>query len=301
MKKILITGKDGQVGWELQRTLATHGTIIALDRHSLDLAHPANIRHAINDIKPDLIINTAAYTAVDKAETDREMALAINGKAPEILAEEAKKQGAILIHFSTDYIFDGTSTQPYSETDLPAPLNAYGHTKLLGEQAIQSIGGSYLILRTSWIYGARGKNFLLTMQRLAKERDALKIVGDQIGTPTWSRMLAEATAHIATKALQKNTDSHLWGLYHLTSSGQTSWYAFAKAILESCQRRNPAFRMPKLDQITTAEYPLPAKRPHFSVLSNAKILKTFGVQMPPWQAALELCMDEQQQYAKSLP
>lgn len=298
MKRILITGKDGQVGWELQRTLATHGKVIALDRSSLDLAHPDKIRQAINEIRPDLIVNTAAYTAVDKAETDHEMSLAINGKAPAILAEEAKRHGAILIHFSTDYVFDGTSKQPYLETDLPNPLNAYGQTKLIGEKAIQSIGGSHLILRTSWIYGARGKNFLLTIQRLAKERDLLKIVGDQFGTPTWSRMLAEATAQIVAKVLHGKNEQHLWGLYHLTSSGQTSWYDFAKAILELYQRRFPAFNIPQLQKISTAEYPLPAKRPLFSALSNEKIFNSFGVQMPAWHEALELCIDEQHQYAK---
>lgn len=292
MRKILITGKDGQLGWEMQRTLALLGKIVIFDRHELDLSNARQIRHVMQDVKPDIIVNAAAYTAVDKAETDCDAAHAINSTAPGVMAEEAKKLDALLVHYSTDYIFDGTASIPYVETDVPNPLNAYGQTKLLGEQAIQSVGGKHLILRTSWVYGARGKNFLLTILRLAKERDSLKIVSDQQGAPTWSRMIAQATAAVLFSACQSEKDQNLWGVYHMTAAGSTSWFGFAKAILEQYASRCAPFNVPQLCEITTAEYPLPAKRPLFSNLSNEKLRRTFGLEMPAWQGSLELCMDE---------
>lgn len=287
MKKILVIGKDGQVGWELQRTLATLGTVIACDRQTIDLANNDSIINVIRDVKPAIIVNAAAYTAVDKAETEQELAFQINGKASGILAEEAKRLNAMLVHYSTDYVFSGQSTSPYSENHPTAPLNVYGQSKLAGEKAIQAVGGQHLILRTSWVYGMRGKNFLLTMLKLGKERDQLKIVMDQIGAPTWSRMIAQATGQILNRCLTKPDD--FWGTYHLTSQGQTSWKDFAVAIFGIAEHTH-ALRIPQVTGIPATEYPLPAKRPSYSVLSNEKLLKTFNVTLPTWDKALALCM-----------
>lgn len=287
--RILLTGKNGQVGWELQRTLAPLGEIIAVDRQGMDLANPDSIRNAIRAIRPDLIVNAAAYTAVDKAECEPDLTMAINGIAPGIMAEEAKRLGVAMVHYSTDYVFDGTKISPYTEEDAPNPLSVYGKTKLAGEQAIQAAGIPHLIFRTSWVYGLRGRNFLLTILRLAKDRDELKIVDDQIGAPTWSRMIAEATAQIL--AQRRVGLGEASGLYNLTAADRTSWYGFANAILESTalQGTHP---MPKLIPITTPEYPLPATRPLYSMLSSAKLNRTFGVVLPAWDASLTLCMDE---------
>ncbi len=292
--KILLTGKNGQVGWELQRTLAPLGEVVAVDRQALDLANPDAIRALIREVKPALIVNPAAYTAVDKAESEPELAMAVNGIAPGVMAEEAKRLGAAMIHYSTDYVFDGSKTSPYTEDDAPNPLNVYGRTKLAGEQAIQAAGISHLILRTSWVYGARGRNFLLTILRLAKERDELKIVDDQTGAPTWSRMIAEATAIILAKLPLPPGEG--WGeggsgLYHLTAAGQTSWHGFAGAILES-RARSTGVAGPRLIPIPTSAYPLPAPRPQYSVMANDKLQRAFGVALPAWQSGLGLCMDE---------
>jgi len=288
MKKILLTGKEGQVGWELQRTLAPLGQVIAFDRHSLDLANGALLVQTIRDIKPALIVNAAAYTAVDKAESEPELAFAINGVAPGILAEEAKRLHVPLIHYSTDYVFNGRSKTPYDENDQTAPLNVYGQSKLAGEQAIQAVSGSHLILRTSWVYGARGKNFLLTMLRLAAEREALKIVGDQQGAPTWSRLIAQATAQIAALG---NRDLGLYnGIYHLAAAGKTNWCEFAEAIFKHYVKEG--VRIPQLTRIATEEYPLPAQRPRYSVLAQDKVQNAFGVKMPDWEDALKLCLQE---------
>lgn len=284
MNKILVTGKNGQVGWELQRTLSTLGTVIAVDRQEMDLAHPESLTGLIRRLRPNIIVNTAAYTAVDKAESESELAMAINGIAPGILAEEAKRLDALLVHYSTDYIFNGCSKTPYGEQDIPDPLNIYGRTKLAGDEAIQSIGGKYLILRTSWVYGTRGKNFLLTMLKLASERNLLKIVNDQIGAPTWSNMIALATAQILLQ------DHEKWGIYNLTSDGETSWCDFAKEIFRTYSSINPAFKVPEVLGIPSIEYPTPAKRPNYSKLSNDKIYKTFNLKMPLWNEALQLCL-----------
>ncbi len=297
-RKVLLTGKNGQVGWELQRTLAPLGEVIAADRRTMDLSDPDSIRGAIRGIKPDLIVNAAAYTAVDQAESEPEPAMAINGMAPGIMAEEAKRLGAAIVHFSTDYVFDGAKQGPYTEQDPPNPMGVYGKSKLAGEQAVQQAGAPHIIFRTSWVYGARGKNFLLTIRRLAKERNRLKIVDDQIGAPTWCRMIAEASAQILAQAFAPMTPDPLpiaevSGLYHLTCAGQTSWYGFAQAILA---RSQPAVSgpqaIPELLPIPTSEYPLPAKRPANSVLSNAKLRQTFGLALPEWDKALALCLDE---------
>ncbi|HEV8052129.1 MAG TPA: dTDP-4-dehydrorhamnose reductase [Parachlamydiaceae bacterium] len=294
MKRILITGKDGQVGWELQRTLAPLGKVWAYGRQELDLQDPNALCKAIREIKPDLIVNAAAYTAVDKAEVDQEAAHAVNAIAPGLMAEEAKKCGAVLIHYSTDYVFDGSATKPYLETDLTCPLNIYGKTKLEGELAVQAVSGKHIILRTSWVYGGRGKNFLQTMLRLGKEKKILKVVADQTGAPTWSRLIAGTTSHIASHVWLHDKDD-LWGTYHLTSAGQTSWYGFADEIFGLTKRfilnASEGMSVPQLEQMTAAEYPLPATRPQYSVLSNEKLSKTFLLRMPDWKVGLQLCLE----------
>ncbi|OEZ47548.1 dTDP-4-dehydrorhamnose reductase [Janthinobacterium sp. MP5059B] len=284
--KILVTGKNGQVGYELARSLQGIGHIIAVDRSEMDLSDLDQVRDVIRKIQPDLIINPAAYTAVDKAETDEELAMRVNAQAPGIMAEEAARLGAALVHYSTDYVFDGTATTPYVETAATNPLNIYGKSKLAGEQAIAASGAAHLILRTSWVYGTRGKNFLLTVQRLAQDRSELRIVGDQTGSPTWCRTIADVTAHIVS---QSRTGDHGWwrengGLYHLTSQGSTSWAGFTEEILRNTPPAHPVH----VQAIATADYPLPAKRPMYSLLSCAKLIDRFGP-LPQWDAALRLC------------
>jgi dTDP-4-dehydrorhamnose reductase len=292
MTRILLTGMNGQVGWELQRTLPTLGEVIALDRRGLDLADPDSIRHIVRDHKPDLIVNAAAYTAVDKAEEESDLAMAINGTAPGILAEEAKRLGAALVHYSTDYIFDGNKNTPYTEDDAPKPLNVYGKTKLAGEKAIHAVGVPYLIFRTSWVYGARGKNFLLTILRLARERDELNIVDDQIGSPTWCRLIAQMTAHVLTHVYCHGMASRDYsGIYHFTATGKTSWFEFASQILEWAKMR-PDYKIKSLRPITTREYPTAAVRPVYSAMSNNKITEKFSLNIPTWQHMLGLCMAE---------
>lgn len=289
--KILVTGRNGQVGWELQRTLAPLGEVVALDRQALDLRNPDAIRAVVREIKPHLIVNPAAYTAVDKAESEAEVAQAVNGVAPGILAEEAKRLGAALIHYSTDYVFDGSKNGAYREEDAPCPINVYGKTKLAGEDAVRAVGVPHLILRTSWVYGVRGKNFLLTMLRLGKEREELKIVADQNGAPTWSRLIAEATAHIAAQRLTRLQE--LDGIYNFTASGCTSWHGFAEAIFAHAARTTPSpEKILRLTPIATSEYPLPAPRPANSVLSGDKLRREFGLVMPDWRDNLNLCLDD---------
>ena len=298
IKRILLVGKNGQVGWELQRTLAPLGEVLAIDRQGMNLTDPDSIRQVIRDNHPDLIVNAAAYTAVDKAEADVDMATAINGNAPGIMAEEAKRLGSALVHYSTDYVFDGAKTQPYVEDDPVNPLGVYGASKLAGERAIQAVGVPHLIFRTSWVYGARGKNFLLTMLRLCKERDELRVVADQIGAPTWSRMIAEMTgqvlACIAAPDLRKGLPmSDVSGTYHLTGSGVTSWFGFTQAIVENVTLRadvSSRSTPPRLVPITTSDYPTPAQRPKNSQMSNAKLANVFGLVSPAWDAQLRLCM-----------
>ncbi|BAZ47839.1 dTDP-4-dehydrorhamnose reductase [Nostoc sp. NIES-4103] len=291
--KILLTGITGQVGWELQRTLMTVGEVIPVRRNEMDLTQPNSISDIIQQVKPDLIVNPAAYTAVDKAESEPELAMAINGIAPGVIAESAKKVGVALIHYSTDYVFDGTKTTPYTESDKPNPQNIYGKTKLVGEQAIASSGVPHLILRTSWVYGLRGKNFLLTMRKLAQEREEIKVVADQIGAPTWSRVIAETTAQILSQARHNVSDFLVstGGLYHLTASGQTSWYTFAQTIFNHDVQHSER-KLQNLISITSKEYPTTAKRPAYSLLSNQKLSNTFGLFLPDWQKTLELVLSE---------
>jgi dTDP-4-dehydrorhamnose reductase len=307
LSRILVTGKDGQVGFELLRSLARQGQVIAVGREQMDLSDPDTIRRTVREISPDLIVNAAAYTAVDQAESEPELALAVNGIAPGILAEEAKRLGAALIHYSTDYVFDGNlfdgnkAAAPYTEDDEPRPLNVYGRTKLAGERAIQAVDAPHLILRTSWIYGTRGKNFLLTILRLARERDELSIVDDQVGAPTWSRALAEATSDILKRLGYgqpgfRDACAEQRGIYNLSAAGQTSWYGFAAAILVNAASAQPGLsacaldRVPVLKAIPTEQYPLPARRPRYSVLANAKLQRAFGLVMPDWKTSLAECM-----------
>lgn len=286
--RILLTGKTGQAGYELERSLQGLGDIIALDRSQMDLANLDQVRDVIRSIKPDLIINPAAYTAVDKAESEPELAMRINGEAPGVMAQEAKKLGAAMIHYSTDYVFDGTKTTPYTEDDPTCPINVYGATKLAGEQAIQAAGIPHLILRTSWVYGMRGNNFLRTMLRLAQEREELRIVADQHGAPTWCRTIADTTARIVALAEDARNTQDWWqqcsGIYNLTAQGQTTWYGFTQAILENAALAKP----PRLSPIATRDYPLPARRPTHSALSCERLMETF-TGLPDWDKALKLC------------
>lgn len=283
--RILVTGKDGQVGWELQRTLAVLGEVIAVDRGQLDLSDPKRAADVVRSLKPNIIVNAAAYTAVDKAESEEPLARAINALTPAAMAAEAKKLGALLIHYSTDYVFDGTATKPYLESDTVAPVSAYGRTKEEGERLIRESGVDHLILRTAWVYGVRGKNFLLTMLRLAKERDRLRVVGDQIGSPTWSRLIAEATTALVAKAVAAPVRDTV----NLTSQGPTSWHGFASAIVEQGAKLGLCPSIP-VDPIGTAEYPTPAHRPAYSVLSSDRLQAEYSLALPDWKAALQLCL-----------
>ena len=291
---ILLTGVNGQVGHELQLTLAPLGQVISVAREQLDLTNQDSIRYAIREIKPSVIVNPAAYTAVDKAESEPDLAFAVNAEAPRVMAEEAARLDAILIHFSTDYVFDGSKTSPYIETDETNPLGVYGSSKLAGEEAILAVGVQHLILRTSWVYGPRGRNFLRTMIRLAQEREELKIVADQIGAPTSSRAIANATA-----VMLSDWQAEKSGTYHLTCTGEVSWYGFAQAILRFYEAHRAAQGWPSLkvqadavQAITTVEYPTLAARPAYSVLNNAKMLMGFHISMPLWSEALSAVMRE---------
>ena len=283
--KVLLTGSTGQVGYELARSLQGVGEVVAVDRNVMDLSDLDQVRDVIRRVQPQLIVNPAAYTAVDKAESEPELAYRINAEAPAIMAEEAKALGAALVHYSTDYVFDGSQASPRVEDDPLGPLNVYGASKLAGEQAIVAAGIPHLIFRTSWVYGMRGKNFLLTMLRLAKERDELKVVADQHGAPTWSRTIADTTAQVLAQA---HAGGREWwvqnsGIYHLSAQGQTTWHEFTQAIVEeaglSCN----------VLPITTAEYPTPAKRPTYSVMSSERLMTRF-CHLPDWKEALHLCM-----------
>ncbi|HEX6591713.1 MAG TPA: dTDP-4-dehydrorhamnose reductase [Moraxellaceae bacterium] len=284
--KILLTGKNGQVGWELQRSLCTLGDVVALGSAELDLADADAIVSTVRAIKPDLIVNPAAYTAVDKAEAEPDLALAVNGRAPGILAEEARRLGALLVHYSTDYVFDGSNDLPWRETDAPAPLNVYGNSKLQGEQALAAVGGRHLILRTSWVYGARGRNFFLTMRKLLQERQELKVVADQIGAPTSSRLLAELTAQLLVRARHGD----LPPLLHAVAAGSTSWFGFAEAIARDLRGRGR--RVAELHPIPSSGYPVPARRPLNSRLDISLLESVSGNAMPDWRQVLALVLEE---------
>ncbi|HSG76637.1 MAG TPA: dTDP-4-dehydrorhamnose reductase [Burkholderiales bacterium] len=271
--RILLTGATGQVGWELRKTLAPLGEVRVFDRFGLDLADAPVLVATVRALQPDVVVNAAAYTAVDKAEAERDLAFAVNATAPRVLAEEARRIGALLVHYSTDYVFDGEKADPYVEEDATRPINAYGASKLAGEQAILASGCRHLILRTSWVYGPRGKNFYLTMLRLARERPELKVVDDQVGAPTSSLEIARATATLLAKGSQ--------GLYHMSAAGETTWCGFARAILERAGSATPVVA------IRTAEYPTPAKRPRNSRLDCSKLRAEHGVSLARWERALD--------------
>jgi dTDP-4-dehydrorhamnose reductase len=286
---ILIIGKIGQVGWELRRTLACLGKVVSVDFPDIDLTNPDSITACVRGTRPQVIVNAAAYTAVDKAETDFHKCNLINGVAPGILAEEAKKHSALLVHYSTDYVYDGSKTTPYTETDLPNPLGAYGRSKLAGDNAIVQVDGNHLIFRLCWVYGARGQNFMLTMMRLAREREQLRVVRDQFGCPTWARMIAETTGLALKQAMTGPDPASLKGLYHLAASGLTTWHGFADAIVRLMPPEGKKCK--SVEGITTAEYPTPAKRPAYSVLSCEKLQNTFGLQLPDWEESLKHVME----------
>ena len=300
MQKILILGKQGQVAWELQRTLASLGNITVFGSQDLDLANPDMIRTQVRSIQPDIIVNAAAYTAVDKAETESDSCRVINAIAPGILAELARESQALLVHYSTDYVFDGTKVGAYSETDPTNPLSVYGASKLAGEQAIIQVDCAHLIFRTTWVYGNRGKNFLLTILRLAAEKQELKIVADQIGSPTWSRSISEATAQIIAQCRHDSRSerlrqrSSIKGLYNLSAAGNTSWHGFANQIVDRSRSINPELDL-SIEQILpipATDYPTPAQRPANSVLDNGKLNAAFDVVLPDWQEALSLAMED---------
>lgn len=290
--RVLIVGAAGQIGRELQRSFAGIGELVAVDRKAVDLTVPEQVREVVRRARPSVILNAAAYTAVDRAETEREMAFAINAEAPRVLAEEARQQDALLVHYSTDYVFDGSKTAAWVENDVPNPLSVYGESKLAGERAIAEVGGRHLIFRTSWVYGPHGKNFLLTMLRLGRERDRLRVVDDQRGAPTSSLEIADATRVIVEKVVGGGASApDEWaGVYHMTCSGVTTWCGFARAIFE---RGGDLLgeKGPEVDAITTAEYPTPATRPGNSVLSNDALTARFGVRLASWEAALDAVLD----------
>lgn len=289
--RILLLGPAGQVGRELQASFADLGDLLCAGRDDADLAAPEQLRSLVRRLAPEIILNAAAHTAVDRAEAEPELAAAINAQAPGILAEEALRLGALLVHYSTDYVFDGSKQEPWTEADSPAPLNTYGETKLAGERAVESVGGKYLIFRTSWVYGAHGRNFLFTMLRLARERDRITVVNDQFGSPTSSHEIAASTRKILDGVLAgRFGEAGNWaGVYHLSCSHSTTWFGFAQAILARAGSLLNG-RTPELVPIATEEYPTPARRPCNSVLSNAKLRERFGVQLASWQAALDNVM-----------
>ncbi len=288
--KILLLGKNGQVGWEVRRTLAPLAQVTAVDYPEVNFTDTVALRQLVAATDPSVVVNAAAYTAVDKAEMESELCRQVNAVAPGVLAEAAKKAGALMVHYSTDYIFDGTKTSPYSETDAPNPLGAYGRTKLEGDRAVKASGADHLIFRLCWVYGARGQNFMLTMQRLAREREKLRVVGDQLGCPTWSRMIAETTA-LALKQVLAGADRSAYnGEYHLAAFGQASWHEFASRIIEWMPEAERKCRA--VERITTPEYPTPAKRPAYSVLDCGKLQKTFGLRLPHWETSLRQVLDQ---------
>ena len=293
--KILLFGKNGQVGWELQRSLAPLGEVIALGSDSQDycgdFTNLQGLAETVQKIKPDIIVNAAAHTAVDKAESEAELAQTINADAPALLAHEAKNLNAWLIHYSTDYVFDGSGTKPWIETDPTAPLGVYGATKLAGEQAIQASGGNHLIFRTSWVYGARGNNFAKTMLRLAQERDSLSVINDQIGAPTGADLLADVTAH-AIRTVQSKKE--LSGLYHLVSSGETSWHGYARYVIDTAQKMGQELKTSteSINPVPTSAFPTPAERPKNSRLNTDKLQRNFGLNLPEWQGGVTRMLSE---------
>jgi len=295
--KILLFGKSGQVGWELQRSLAPLGHLISVDFDSKDLCGDftklSGLSETIHKVQPSIIVNAAAHTAVDKAESEPDLARTINALAPAILAEEAQKLNAWLVHYSTDYVFDGSGEKAWTETDQAAPLNVYGQTKWEGEQAVSSHCDKHLIFRTSWVYAARGNNFAKTMLRLAKERDTLSVIDDQIGAPTGAELLADVTAH-ALRQIQLSNTSHLAGLYHLVASGYTSWHGFASFVIDHAQKAGVTLQVNSnaIKKISSSDYKTPATRPLNSRLNTDKVQTAFNITLPDWKTGVERMLTE---------
>ena len=301
---VLITGRDGQLGFELRRTLSPVARVVAVDIGDVDFCNLDAVRQLVRTSGADIIVNAAAYTAVDRAESEPAAAQRINGEVPGVLAEELKRRGGrLIVHYSTDYVFQGAAATPYTEDESPNPINVYGETKLSGERAVQLAGVPSVIFRSEWLYATRGKNFLLTILRLAREGKPLRVVADQLGAPTWARMLAEASAQVVARFLSASaSETSLWsGIYHLTAAGQTTWHGFAEAILRESILRLQALQQPSdwcdsalraLTPISSSEYPLPARRPAFSLLANDKIARVFGISLPDWRDQLRLALED---------
>jgi dTDP-4-dehydrorhamnose reductase len=293
--KILLFGKNGQLGWELQRSLAPLGDLVALDRHSLDLCgdlgNLPGLAQTVQTLRPDVIVNAAAHTAVDKAESEPELARIINALAPGVLAQEAHKLGAWLVHYSTDYVFDGGGSRPWAEGDTPAPLGVYGRTKLEGEKRVAEHCQQHLMFRTSWVYAARGGNFAKTMLRLAQERERLTVIDDQFGAPTGAELIADVTAHAIRQVLQRPQDA---GLYHLAARGETTWNRYAKHVIAQAQRAQPAMKIvaSEVSAVPTSAFPTPAQRPHNSRLDCARLQSVFGLTLPAWQQGVDRMLAE---------
>ena len=293
--KILLLGKNGQLGWELQRSLAPLGDVIALDRHSQDfcgdLSNLPGLAATVQAVRPDLIVNAAAHTAVDKAESEPELARTLNALAPGVLAQEAHKLGAWLVHYSTDYVFDGSGSRPWVETDTPAPLGVYGETKLEGELLVAAHCQQHLMFRTSWVYAARGGNFAKTMLRLAQERERLTVIDDQFGAPTGADLIADVTAHAVRQVLQRPQDA---GLYHLAAQGETTWNLYAKHVIAQAQRAQPAIKIVagEVAAVPTSAFPTPAQRPHNSRLDCTRLQSIFGLTLPAWQQGVDRMLVE---------
>ena len=302
--RLLVTGCNGQVGWHLQRSLAPMGEVLAIDIEQIDLTDLTAVSKTVREFAPDVVVNAAAYTAVDKAESEPDLARAINVAAPEQIAKECAWTGALMVHYSTDYVYDGSKTEPYVENDATRPLSVYGETKLAGDQAIIASGCAHIILRTTWIYDIRGKNFLRTILRLAREKEELRIVGDQFGAPTWARMLAETTAMFVARCRERKQSTGAWpsGLFHCTAAGRTSWAGFAQAILEDYEyfvdwpadtgEFGGELKARRVVEISTEQYHTPARRPQNSVLSNAAIQQAFGIFLPDWRHQLRLALQD---------
>lgn len=292
--KILVTGRNGQLGWEMQRALLPLGEVFATGRNVLDMSRPETIAAVVDEVRPDVIVNASAYTAVDRAETEEELAMTVNGVAVGELAGAARRHQALLVHYSTDYVFNGQATSPYREDAPTDPQNAYGRSKLAGERAIADVGGDWLVFRTAWVYGVRGRNFMRTIADASLERESLRIVADQHGTPTAARTIADVSAHAIREALlQRRTNGMVSGIYHLTSQGQTTWHAFAEAIVGAVRTaRGEAVRTRLIEPISAKEFAAPAPRPYYSVLDCARFDSMFGVCRPSWEAAFALVMTD---------
>jgi len=294
--RILLLGADGQLARELRRELSTLGALVvagrSIGREHIDFTAPDSVAGVIERVRPHWIVNAAAHTAVDRAEHERDLAFAVNATTPSVIAKAAAEIGALLVHYSTDYVFDGTGARPYREDAPTAPQSVYGQSKRAGEEAIAASGAAHLVLRTSWVYGLAGNNFMRTMRRLAREREALRVVADQRGAPTWSRHIAQATAQMLARLGQDRAAwQRLSGVYHLVSQGETTWHGFAEAIIGH-QRRHEPVKVTCITPIATHEYPLPAPRPAYSVLDTGKLFDTFGIRLPDWRDALGQVQEE---------